>query len=244
MLKASAAEAIEAAKSVNIERFINIGTHPDDIEAVYNTTKKFFPLIQCTLGLHPHEAKHYTKDIEKMIRTFAESKEVIAIGEIGLDFYYNHSDKNIQLDVFETQMQMAADLGLPVEIHTRDAEKETIEILKKFETVKGVIHCFTGTPWLADEAMRLGYNISISGIVTFPKANDLQATVKNLPLDRIHIETDAPFLAPVPMRGRENIPAYLAHTAKFVATLKDVSESELALQLQKNTTKIFPKFKL
>lgn len=244
MLEISASEAIEAAKSAGVERYINIGTHPDDIEAVFETTKKFFPLIQCSLGLHPHEAKHFNPDIDKMIRKFAESKEVIAVGEIGLDFYYNHSDKDVQMNVFERQMQMAADLGLPVEIHTRDAEPETIQVLKKFPQVKGVIHCFTGTPWLATEAMKLGYNISISGIVTFPKAIDLQNTVKALPLDRIHIETDAPFLAPVPMRGRKNVPAYLAHTAKFVAQLKNVSESDLAKQLQENTKRIFPKFQL
>ncbi len=235
-------QAILDAKNVGIERLINIGTHPDDLELVYQTTQKYFPNVLCTLGLHPHEAKFYDEKIESTIMTLAKNKEVIGIGEIGLDFFYNHSDHDVQKKVFIRQMEMAEQLDLPVEIHTRDAEKETIEVLKMFKKVKGAIHCFSGSQWLADESLAIGYNISISGIVTFKKADVLQNIVKNLPLDRIHVETDAPFLAPVPMRGKKNVPAYLIHTAEFVAKLKGVSNEELQKAIWKNTTQMFAKF--
>ena len=131
---------------------------------------------------------------------------------------------------------------MPVEIHTRDAEEDTIAILKKYQgSVVGVIHCFTGTEWLARQALDLGFNISISGVVTFKNADSLRSTVKMLPLDRIHVETDAPFLAPVPMRGKKNTPAFVTHTAQFVADLKGVSVQDLCLQTKMNALKMFPK---
>jgi TatD DNase family protein len=167
---------------------------------------------------------------------------VVAIGEIGLDYYYNQSPKEEQIDAFRAQLGIAERTGLPVEIHTRDAEEDTIRVLNEFKgRVKGIIHCFTGTRWLAEQALDLGFNISISGVVTFKNADDLRATVKMLPLDRIHVETDAPFLAPIPMRGRKNTPAYVVHTAKFVAELKGVTLEELCEQTRKNALAMFPK---
>src|SRR5690606_20932812 len=158
-------------------------------------------------------------------------------------YYYLNSTKEEQQKSFERQLQIAADLGLPVEIHTRDAEPDTIEILKKFKgKVKGLLHCFTGTQWLADEALKIGFNISISGVVTFKNAEDLRSVVKSLPLDRIHVETDAPFLAPVPQRGKKNTPAFVTHVGEFVAELKNISQQELATQIEKNTKTLFPKF--
>lgn len=242
MLENNIETTLSAAKAVGVERLIDIGTHPDDLELVYQTALKHFPSILCTLGLHPHEAKFYDEKIENTIKTFSKKKEMIGIGEIGLDFYYTHSEKEIQKNVFRRQMELAEELNMPVEIHTRDAEKDTISILKEFKNVKGIIHCFSGTQWLADESLSLGYNISISGIVTFNKATELQKVVSNLPLDRIHIETDAPFLAPVPMRGKKNEPSYLVHTAAFVARLKGVTEGELQKTIWISTQKMFPKF--
>lgn len=243
MLEDDAEVALKNALDAGVYKFINIGTNPEDHESVYKFAQKHYPTVFCTLGVHPHDAKLYSPEVESYLRTQAQQKEVIAIGEIGLDYYYNLSEKETQLLAFEKQMQVASDLNLPVEIHTRDAEEDTINILKKYSgKVTGLLHCFTGTWWCADEAIKLGYNISISGIVTFKNATELQDVVRKVPLDRLHIETDAPFLAPVPQRGKKNQPAFVTHTASFVANLKGVSEKELSQQLLKNTQKLFKKF--
>ncbi|MEO0334937.1 MAG: TatD family hydrolase, partial [Pseudomonadota bacterium] len=169
---------------------------------------------------------------------------IVAVGELGLDFYYDNADRDVQRAVFRKQLQVAKDLQMPVEIHTRDAEEDTIKILKEFEgEVTGLIHCFSGTQWLADEALKLGFNISISGIVTFKKADELRAVVETLPIDRIHVETDSPYLAPVPKRGKQNLPEYVVHTAKFVSDLKGVSLAELEQQTRSNALKLFPKLR-
>jgi TatD DNase family protein len=131
---------------------------------------------------------------------------------------------------------------MPVEIHTRDAEEDTVAILNEFRgRVSGIIHCFTGTQWLAEKCLDVGMNISISGIVTFKNADALRDVVRFLPLDRMHVETDAPFLAPIPMRGKQNTPAYVVHTAKYVAGLKQISEEKFALQMRENAHRVFPK---
>ncbi|MES2767588.1 MAG: TatD family hydrolase [Bdellovibrionota bacterium] len=243
MLEEGAEAGLEKAKSLGVQKFINIGTNPEDHEQVYDFAQKHYPTVFCTLGVHPHDAKIYTDEVDKYLRLKSQNKEVIAIGEIGLDYYYLNSTKEEQKAAFERQLQVAADLGLPVEIHTRDAEEDTIEILKKYQgKVKGLLHCFTGTQWLADEALKIGFNISISGVVTFKNAEDLRSIVKSLPLDRIHVETDAPFLAPVPQRGKKNTPAFVTHVGEFVAGLKGVTPEELSAQILKNTKTLFPKF--
>lgn len=243
MLEEGADKGLEFAKSQGVSKFINIGTNPDDFDEVYSFAQKHYPTVFCTIGVHPHDAKVYTDEVDQIIRTMALNKEVVAIGEIGLDYYYMNSSKEEQHSAFERQLQIAADLGLPVEIHTRDAEPDTIEILKKFEgKVKGLLHCFTGTQWLADEALKIGFNISISGVVTFKTAEELRSVVKSLPLDRIHVETDAPFLAPVPQRGKKNTPGFVTHVGEFVAELKGVTPKDLSTQIEKNTRALFSKF--
>lgn len=226
----------------NVGHVINIGTGPGDNAKVLETSKKWFPYSFCTLGMHPHDAKDFDENAKKFIEQNATDPAVVAIGEVGLDFFYDHSPREIQKKVFIEMMQIAAQTKLPIEVHTRDAEGETIEILQQFSgKVKGVIHCFTGTPWLAEQALNLGYNISISGIVTFKKALELQEIVRGLPLERIHVETDAPFLAPIPHRGKKNQPAYVTHVAEFVAQLKNVSVEHLQQQTYQNALKMFPK---
>jgi TatD DNase family protein len=243
MLEDTPEIALDFAKSQGVEKFINIGTNPDDHMLVLNFAKKNYPAVFCTLGVHPHDAKVYTDAVDADLRKHANEKEVIAIGEIGLDYYYMNSNKEEQWNAFEKQLQVAIDLDLPVEIHTRDAEQDTINILKKLNgKVKGLLHCFTGTQWLADEALKIGFNISISGIVTFKNAKDLQDTVKTIPLDRLHVETDAPFLTPMPHRGKKNQPAYVKHVGEFVAQLKNISPEELQKQTLANTKKLFRKF--
>jgi TatD DNase family protein len=212
---------------------------------VIELAEKYSPHVFCTIGIHPHDGVKYNSEVGDFLRKNASHPRVVAIGEIGLDYYYNQSPKPEQIYAFKEQLQIAADVGLPVEIHTRDAEEDTIQILEEFSgKIKGgIIHCFTGTDYLATEALRLGYNISISGVVTFKSAESLRNTVKNIvPLDRLHVETDAPFLAPIPMRGRTNTSAYVVHTAQVVADLKNVSLQELSEQTKKNAEKLF--FKL
>ncbi|MCB0369870.1 MAG: TatD family hydrolase [Bdellovibrionales bacterium] len=238
-------KAIELALAAGVDRIVTIGTEIDDLPVVLNLAHKYAPNVFCTLGIHPHDGVTYDDQVEEFILKNANDERVIAIGEIGLDYYYNQSPKEEQLHAFRRQLEIAKKLQLPIEIHTRDAEQDTVDILKEYKgQVKGIIHCFTGTQWLADQCLDLGYNISISGVVTFKNAKDLRNTVASLPLDRIHVETDAPFLAPVPKRGHQNTPAYVVHTAEVVAQLKNISLEELCLQTRKNAETMFPKLKV
>lgn len=237
-----AEQAVEQALSLGVERMITIGTCPKDHPEVLRLVDQFSDSVFGTLGVHPHDAKDYSDEVDTWLRAHLTHTKIVAVGEIGLDYYYDNSPRDVQQQAFRRQLQIAKDLDMPVEIHTRDAEEDTIQILQEFQgQVKGLIHCFTGTQWLADEALKLGLNISISGVVTFKKADELRKVCESLPLDRIHVETDAPFLAPVPMRGNKNLPEYVTHTAEFVANLKNVSVEELSLVTQQNAKKMFPK---
>ncbi len=194
--------------------------------------------------MHPHEGSVFTEEIAQNLQPQLSLPYVVAVGEIGLDYYYNHSDHDAQRAAFRRQLQMAQDADLPVEIHTRDAEADTIEILNEYQgKVRGVIHCFTGTLHLAQQCLDRGYNISFSGIVTFKSAEALREVLRYVPLDRLHVETDAPFLAPVPMRGRKNKPSYMLHTAKFVADFKGVDLEVLKEQTWQNAVSVFPKLR-
>jgi TatD DNase family protein len=234
-------EAIKEAKTKGIEQFINIGTNSEDHPVVLDLAKKH-PEVFCTLGVHPHDAKDFKKAKDFMLKNL-ENDKVVAVGEIGLDFYYDNSPREEQRSVFLEQMEIAQDLRLPVQIHTRDAEPETIEVLKLFSgKVKGILHCFSGSRHLAEEALAHGFNLSFSGIVTFKSAEDLRATVKEVtPIDRIHVETDAPYLAPSPYRGKENHSALMINTAQLLADLKEVSLEDLGHQTMMNTKGLFTK---
>lgn len=242
-LENSVSEVLQLAKANGVEQVITIGTEPADHPVVLQLAEQHYPQVYCTLGVHPHEGSIYDAKTGEFIEQNLHHPWVLAVGEIGLDFYYNHSNREQQMAAFRAQMDIAARHQMPVEIHTRDAEPETVEILKEYQgRVKGLIHCFTGTQWLADECLALGYNISISGVVTFKNAQSLRDTVKTIPLDRIHVETDAPFLAPVPMRGQKNTPAFVIHTAKVVAELKGVTEDQLKQATRENLRRLMPKF--
>lgn len=236
--------AISNAKSVGVKKIITIGTEPADHPVVLDIARKYYPDVYCTLGVHPHDGKVYTEAAGKFIEDHVSEACVVAVGEIGLDYYYEESPRQEQKDTFRAQLEIAKRTGMPVEIHTRDADEDTVAILSDFKgSVTGLIHCFTGSEWLARQALDLGYNISISGVVTFKNAESLRQIVKMIPLDRIHVETDAPFLAPIPMRGKKNTPAYVIHTAKFVAELKGITEAQLCEQTRVNAMKVFPKIK-
>jgi TatD DNase family protein len=238
-------KAVAEAQAAGVARMITIGTEPDDHSIVLALAKKHFPVVGCTLGVHPHEGRVYNDEVEAWLNAHLAEPEVVAVGEIGLDYYYLSSPADEQNAAFRRQMQLAEKFALPVEIHTRDAEADTVEILREFRgRVRGVIHCFTGTAWLAEQALDCGYNLSFSGVVTFKKAEELRAVVRTTPLDRMHVETDAPFLAPVPHRGTQNTPAFVVHTAKVVAELKGIDEAQLREATWQNAHRVFPKLRL
>ena len=235
-------QAVLEGEKRGVNRFITIGTEPEDLPVVLEMAEKFQPQVFCTLGIHPHEGKVYSSEVEKFLNENLNKPRVVAVGEIGLDYYYAHSPAEEQKQAFRAQMALAEKFNLPVEIHTRDAEDDTIEILNEFKgKVKGIIHCFTGTQRLADAALACDYNISFSGIVTFKKANELQDVCRNVPIDRMHVETDAPFLSPIPLRGKKNLPHHMLWTALFVSQLKQVELLDFCKQMKINADKMFPK---
>jgi TatD DNase family protein len=234
--------AIELARAAGIERIITIGTEPADHRVVLELAEKLSPHVYCTLGVHPHEAQLYTEEVERFIFQHAPGPRVVGIGEIGLDYYYSHSPHEVQREVFTAQLAMAERLNLPVEIHTRDAEADTIKILSPFRgRVKGLIHCFSGSLDLARSCLDIGFDLSFSGIVTFKSAEELREVVRFTPLDRLHVETDSPFLSPVPQRGRKNTPAFMLHTATKVAEIKNISLDELSQSTLANAARLFTK---
>lgn len=237
--------ALEKAFAAGVKTVFTIGTDPNDHPVVLEIAKKHYPKVFCTLGVHPHDGSTYTAEVGEFIEKNLHHPWVCAVGEIGLDYYYNQSSREEQLAALEAQLEIAARHQMPVEIHTRDAEADTITMLKKFEgRVDGLIHCFTGTQWLADEALKLGFNISISGVVTFKNAEALRSVVRSVPLDRLHVETDSPFLSPVPHRGQKCTPAYVVDTAKVVAELKGVSMETLAKVTKENALRLFKKIQV
>ena len=243
-LKLSPLEVLKSAEQAGVFRIITIGTEREDWEAVVSLSAKYAPQVYGALGMHPHTAKDFNEECEDFLRKNLSLNRIAALAEIGLDYFYEHSDKQKQKEVFERQMSLALELAMPVEIHTREAEKDTLFFLKQFKgRVRGLLHCFTGSYDLAKQALDCGFNISFSGILSFKNAENLRETCKKIPLDRMHIETDSPFLAPAPYRGKENQPAYVSLLAQFVSDLLKVDLQTLSDQLKKNTWDLFPKIK-
>ncbi len=208
------------------------------------------PHIHATFGIHPHEAERTLKeysldDLKKALRVEAAKPKVVGFGETGLDYYYMHSPKEPQQESFQAHIEAALELDLPLVVHTRDAEEDTIQFLKEFGQgkVRGLIHCFSGTDYLAREALDLGFYISVSGIITFNKAEEIRKVIADVPMERLLIETDAPYLAPVPYRGKPNQPAYVVHTAQKLAEVKGVSLEEVADSTTRNFYQLFSKIK-
>ncbi len=192
-------------------------------------------------GLHPHEAIHWTDALGDRLRSLGSAKTLCAIGEIGLDFHYDHSPRDQQAEAFRRQIRIAREVKLPVIVHTREADDLTVAILKeeKAAEVGGVIHCFTGTQALADEALALGFHISFSGIACFPKAEPLRAVARTVPLDRFLVETDCPFLAPPPHRGKRNEPAFVVDVARRMAEVKGVPLDAFGAATVENFHRLF-----
>jgi TatD DNase family protein len=200
--------------------------------------------VTCSVGVHPHEAEDEgQKDAQRLV-ALAEHAKVVAIGETGLDYYYDHAPRERQRDSFRAHLRAARDSGLPVIVHSRDADDDTVALLREAREegpFTGVIHCFTAGPGLAQAALELGLYISVAGIVTFKKAEDLRRTLEEVPLERLLVETDSPYLAPVPKRGKRNEPAYVVHTAAALAELKGVASEELVQVTGENVFRLFTK---
>ncbi|MGY6638293.1 MAG: TatD family hydrolase [Erythrobacter sp.] len=237
------AAVIARARAAGVGAFLNISTRKSEWGQVVGTATRE-PDIYASVGIHPHEADaHADLGREPLLAATAHPK-VIAIGETGLDYYYDKSDRAVQKSLFRMHIDVARETGLPLIIHTRDAEDDTHAILAD-EMGKGVfpalIHCFTASMDFAEKVLALGLTISLSGIVTFKNARDLQEVAKIIPEDRLLVETDSPFLAPVPNRGKVCEPAFVADTAKFVAQLRGVSAETLAEQTTANFRRLFSK---
>ena len=236
-------EVLETARAAGVTGFLNISTRQrewHDVIAVAEANDD----VWATVGVHPHEADAHPDLGVEALTDAASHQSVIAIGECGLDYFYDKSDRQAQRERFQAHIEAARVTGLPLVVHTRDAEDDTaIMIGKAVEEggVKGVLHCFTGSQDLARKALDLGFYISLSGIVTFKNARELQETAKIIPDDRILVETDSPFLAPVPHRGQTCEPAFVADTARFVAELRGVPLETLAQQTTDNFFKLFNK---
>jgi TatD DNase family protein len=197
--------------------------------------------VKASGGLHPHEAIHWTEALGDRLLSLGKARTLCAIGEIGLDFHYDHSPRDRQEEVFRRQIRIAREVRLPVIVHTREADDLTIAILKEERASEagGVIHCFTGTQALADAALAMGFYISFSGIACFANADALRAVAKTVPLDRFLIETDCPFLAPPPHRGKRNEPAFVVDVARRMAEVKGVSLDELGMATVENFNRLF-----
>ena len=234
---------IARARQAGVGAMLTISTKITEFPAV-RAIAEAEPDVWCSVGIHPHEAAAEPETSVSVLRDLAEHPRVIGIGETGLDFYYEHSPRDRQASTFRTHAEAARLSGLPIIVHTRDADFETAEILVE-EAAKGgltgVIHCFSTGRELAEKAIELDFMISLSGIVTFKNAEPLRQIVRDLPLDRLLVETDAPYLAPVPKRGKQNEPAFLVHTADEVAKLKGISSEELARRTTENFYRLFAK---
>lgn len=238
-------EVVQRAADAGVAAMLNIGTgdpHSDDFRRAVAVAERY-DNVYCSVGVHPHDAKLYDDKAEQhLIDLVRSSDKVIAWGEIGLDFYYDHSPRDVQVEVFRRQIRTAKNLDLPIIIHSRDADDETVEILKEecsYDGFRGIMHCFGGTPAMAEALMALGFFISFAGNVTFKKAENLRDAARVVPVDKMLIETDCPFLTPVPFRGKRNEPSFVVHTANFLADLLDVDPAILAEQTTNNFLDFF-----
>jgi TatD DNase family protein len=237
-------ETINRAIQDGVKYMLTISTEDKSYDKILKIITEH-KSVYGTYGIHPHEAKlHKNINDSEIIKKINLNKKIIGIGETGLDFYYNHSEKNDQISCFEEHIYAAQKKNLPLIVHTRSAEKETLEILQKHlknKTFKILIHCFTGSRDFAFKLIDLGAYISASGVVTFKKSTDLANIFKDMPNEKILVETDAPYLAPVPLRGKSNEPSYIIHTVKFLSTLKNLSFDEFSNITTNNFFKLFGK---
>jgi len=228
------------SKKVGIKKLLTISTSLDSFTRVKKIVNKD-EIIYGTIGIHPHETNNNTVDSEFIVKNLLENKKIIGIGETGLDFFYNNSEKKKQIDSFRIHIEASLKANVPIIIHSREAEEETFNILNEYkdEKLKILMHCFTGTQVFAEKLLEFNSYFSASGIITFKNSTDLQKTFKSLPLEKILIETDSPFLAPVPNRGKKNEPSFIDFTATKLAEIKEIDKSKLIKITTDNFNNLF-----
>ena len=231
---------VARAHAAGVDTMLTICTRLDEFEGVLAIAEKYEG-IWCSVGAHPHEAKDHAALVSGELLTLASHPKVVGIGETGLDFHYDLSPRDIQEQVFRAHIAASRITGLPLIIHAREADREIARILEEERPPPGVMHCFSSGRALAEAALGFGFYISLSGIVTFRNAEELRAIARDVPLDRLLVETDAPYLAPVPYRGKRNEPAFVAATAAKVAELKGVEAEHLAAVTRENFFRLFTK---
>ena len=233
-------EILKRSKNVGIKKILTICTTLNSYEKIKKILK-LDDIIYGTFGIHPHETKNNIVSQKIILDNIKVSPKIIGIGETGLDFYYNNSEKNMQIESFKIHIEASIHLNMPIIVHSRSAENETFRILKSYEKFKPKIlmHCFTGTAEFAHKLLTLGSYFSASGIITFKNSTDLQETFKLIPNDKLLIETDSPYLAPVPLRGKPNEPSFIIHTVRFLSELKKLSFDEFSKITTQNFFKLF-----
>ncbi|MFN7611812.1 MAG: TatD family hydrolase [Alphaproteobacteria bacterium] len=240
---ADTSAVLARAEGAGVRLMQTISTQRSDFPEVKALAEKYNS-IYCSIGIHPHESEPHEDISEAELLREAQHPRVIGIGETGLDYYYEHSPRSIQKDLFRKHINVARQLDLPVIVHSRDADEDTVAILQesyKHAPFKFLIHCFSSTKYLADESVKIGGYISISGIITFRKSEALRDVVRGIPLERLLVETDAPYLAPEPYRGQPCEPAYTALTARKLAEVKEISAEDIAQATTSNFLRLFTK---
>lgn len=235
-------EVVERARRAGVGRMVTIGTYVSRFDAVLRVAEAYDDVL-CTVGVHPHNAAEEAagSPVARLVELAAHPK-VVGIGETGLDYFYDKSPRDAQQDSFRRHIRACLETGLPLIVHTRDADADIMSILREEASgagLRGLMHCFSSSAQLADEALDFGFYISLSGIITFKNTEALRATARRVPLDRLLVETDAPYLAPVPKRGKRNEPAFVVHTAAALAALLEIDPAELAARTTANFFRLF-----
>lgn len=232
-------EIIKNAFDNGIDKIIVPSAYPADMENIMDLVNKY-DNVYGMLGIHPSEVKSWDDSFIEKIKNYAKNSKIAAIGEIGLDYYWDKSFNDLQKEVFIKQIKLANELELPIDIHDREAHKDTFDIIQEYNKgSKVIMHCFSGSVEFARECIKAGYYLGIGGVVTFKNAIKMKEVVKTVPLERILLETDAPYLTPVPFRGKENQPAYIKYVAEEIASLREITKEEVALVTTENAKTVF-----
>mgnify|MGYP006118663783 CR=1 FL=1 len=233
-------EIIKRSKDIGIQKLLTISTTLASFDRIKDLVN-IDPIIFGTFGIHPHETEANHVNKEELVNTINKFKKIIGVGETGLDFFYNHSNKDRQIDSFKEHIEASIELKIPIIVHSREAEDETLNILSSYnyKDLKILMHCFTGSSEFSKKLLSLGAFFSASGIITFKNSINLQNTFKTIPLDKLLIETDSPYLAPIPMRGKKNEPSFIKHTLEKLSFIKEKSPEEMSILTSNNFNLLF-----